>query len=45
MKKYFLILCSILSINSCDIVEGPYITDADSYVNPDKKVLIEDFTG
>ena len=39
-----LILCSILSINSCDIVEGPYITDADSYVNPDKKVLIEDIS-
>lgn len=45
MKKYFLILCSILTIKSCDIVEGPYITDADSYVNPDKKVLVEDFTG
>ena len=45
MKKNILILCSILTINSCDIVEGPYITDADSYVNPDKKVLIEDFTG
>ena len=45
MKKYFLILCSILTITSCDIVEGPYITDADSYINTDKKVLIEDFTG
>ena len=45
MKKYFLILCSILTITSCDIVEGPYITDSDSYINTDKKVLIEDFTG
>jgi hypothetical protein len=45
MKKYILILCSILTITSCDKVEGPYITDADSYINPDKKVLIEDFTG
>ena len=45
MKKNILILCSILTINSCDIVEGPFITDADSYINPDKKVLIEDFTG
>lgn len=44
MKKYLLITL-ILIITSCDIVEGPYITDSDSYVNPDKKVLIEDFTG
>ncbi len=44
MKKYLLITL-ILTITSCDIVEGPYITDSDSYVNPDKKVLIEDFTG
>ena len=25
--------------------EGPFITDYDTYVNPNKKVLIEDFTG
>ena len=45
MKKYILILFSILIIISCDKVERPYITDADSYINSDKKVLIEDFTG
>ncbi len=45
MKKYLAILSSILLITSCDIVDGPYITDSESYVNPDKKVLIEDFTG
>ena len=45
MKKYIAIITLILTITSCDIVEGPYITDSDSYVNPDKKVLIEDFTG
>lgn len=45
MKKYLVILNSILIITSCDIVEGPYINDYSSYVNPDKKVLIEDFTG
>ena len=45
MKKYLTILTSILIITSCDIIEGPYISDRDSYVNPDKKVLIEDFTG
>jgi PBP1b-binding outer membrane lipoprotein LpoB len=45
MKIYLLILSSILIITSCDKVEGPYITDPDSYINPYKKVLIEDFTG
>ena len=52
MKKYFTLLSTILIISSCDIVEGPYLTDeninpiidttANSYV---KKVLVEDFTG
>ena len=32
-------------MTSCDIIEGPYITDSESYINPDKKILIEDFTG
>ena len=45
MKKYITIVTLILTVTSCDIVEGPYITNSDSYVNPDKKVLIEDFTG
>jgi thiol-disulfide isomerase/thioredoxin len=45
MKKYTTLIIIILAINSCDIVEGPYITDSESYINPDKKVLIEDFTG
>ena len=45
MKKYLAILSSILTIISCDVEEGPFITDYNSYVNPDKKVLIEDFTG
>jgi len=45
MKKYLAILSSILIITSCDIEDGPFITDYDSYVNPEKKVLIEDFTG
>lgn len=45
MKKYITLLSIILIITSCDIVEGPYITDSNAYVNPDKKVLIEDFTG
>ena len=51
MKKYFTLLSAILIITSCDIVEGPYLTDeaitpidttTNSYV---KKVLVEDFTG
>ena len=51
MKKYLAILSSILIITSCDIVEGPYLTDetinpidttTNTYV---KKVLVEDFTG
>ena len=45
MKKYLLILISILIITSCDVEEGPFITGSNTYVNPDKKVLIEDFTG
>ena len=45
MKKYITLLCIVFTITACDKVEGPYITDADSYVNPDKKIIIEDFTG
>jgi hypothetical protein len=45
MKKYFTLLSAILIITSCDVEDGPFITDYDSYVNPEKKVLIEDFTG
>ncbi len=51
MKKYLILLSAILIITSCDIVEGPYLTDetinpidttTNTYV---KKVLVEDFTG
>ena len=45
MKKQIILLSIFLSIISCDIIEGPYITDSESYVNPEKKILIEDFTG
>ena len=45
MKKYLAIISSALIITSCDIEEGPFINDYNSYTNPDKKVLIEDFTG
>jgi len=45
MKKYLFIISLIFLSNSCDIIESPYITDSNSYVNPEKKVLIEDFTG
>lgn len=45
MNKYLILISIILIIASCDIEEAPFITDYDSYVNPDKKVLIEDFTG
>jgi len=45
MKKYLVIISLALFSTSCDIVEGPYITDSDSYINPEKKVLVEDFTG
>lgn len=45
MKKYITLLSIILVITSCDIVDGPYITDSESYINPEKKVIIEDFTG
>ena len=47
MKKYISIISSILVITSCDVVEGPYMSDT---TNPPinsttKKILIEDFTG
>lgn len=45
MKNNILVFSTILLIISCDIEEGPYIADYDSYVNTEKKVLIEDFTG
>tara|TARA_B100001250_G_scaffold125539_2_gene106763 strand:- start:13464 stop:14336 length:873 start_codon:yes stop_codon:yes gene_type:complete len=45
MKKHITLLSIFFSIISCDVVEGPYITDSQSYVNPEKKVLLEDFTG
>ena len=45
MKKYISLFSLIFIISSCDVEEGPFITDYNSYVNPDKKVLIEDFTG
>ena len=45
MRKYITLLSIILIITSCDVEEGPFINDYNSYVNPDKKVLIEDFTG
>jgi len=45
MRKYITLLSIILIITSCDVEEGPFINNYDSYVNPDKKVLIEDFTG
>ena len=45
MGKYITLLITVLVTTSCEIVEGPYITDSDSYINPEKKVLIEDFTG
>ena len=45
MKKYLAIISSVLIITSCDTEEGPFINDYNAYTNPDKKVLIEDFTG
>ena len=45
MKKYISLFSFIFIITSCDIEESPFINDYNSYVNPDKKVLIEDFTG
>lgn len=45
MKQYITLISIILIITSCDVEEGPFINDYDSYINPDKKVLIEDFTG
>ena len=45
MKKYITLLSIIISFTACEKVEKPYLTDLDAYVNPDKKVLIEKFTG
>ena len=45
MKKYITLLSIIITITACEKVEKPYLTDLDAYVNPDKKVLIEKFTG
>ena len=45
MKKYLILINTILIITSCDVEEGPFITDYNAYINPEKKVLIEDFTG
>ena len=45
MKKYITLIGIALTITSCEVVDGPYIIDSESYINPDKKVLIEDFTG
>ena len=45
MKKYLYLIILLFLVTSCDVEEGPFITDYNSYINPDKKVLIEDFTG
>ena len=45
MRVSISLLSIILIVTSCDVEEGPFINDYNSYVNPDKKVLIEDFTG
>ena len=51
MRKYITLLSIILIITSCDVVEGPYMSDTvispiDTITNTYlKKVLIEDFTG
>ena len=45
MKKNILLYFFVCMLFSCDIEDGPFITDYDAYVNPEKKVLIEDFTG
>lgn len=45
MKQYITLLSIILIITSCDVEEKPFINDYDAYINPEKKVLIEDFTG
>lgn len=45
MKKYITLLSILFTITACDKIEGPYISGGESYVNPYKKVLIEDFTG
>jgi hypothetical protein len=51
MKKYITLLSIILIITSCDVEEGPYMSDIiitpiDTTTNTYlKKILIEDFTG
>ena len=45
MKKYITLLSILFTITACDKIEGPYISGGEPYVNPYKKVLIEDFTG
>ena len=45
MKKYLAVISLALIIISCDTEKGPFINDYNSYTNPNKKVLIEDFTG
>ncbi len=45
MRKYITLFSIILIITSCDVEEGSFINDYNTYVNPNKKVLIEDFTG
>ena len=45
MKKYLLFFNLLFFITACDVEEGPFINDYNSYINPEKKVLVEDFTG
>ena len=45
MKKYITLLSIIITITACEKIEKPFITDLDAYINPDKKILIEKFTG
>ena len=45
MKKNILLFNIIFLLSACDIEDKPYINDYNSYINPNKKVLIEDFTG
>ena len=45
MKKHITLLYLILTISACEKIEAPYILNGDNYINPDKKILIEDFTG
>ena len=44
MNKYLYIFLLIFTF-SCDVQEEPFYNDFDSYINPEKKILIEDFTG